>query len=390
MATLYLHIGMTKTGSTSIEATFHDARKLLLEHGVDYLDMGQNHTKIMLVAARRTAKGLKGDVTRLLGVEKDDVDYDPALVVREIESRFAAPRAPKVVVSGQGILHFARKDVVKLKALADQHFEAVRVIVYVRDPTTWASSRAQENIKRGHSIEALVASVRERPEKSPIMPRYRSGIENWIDVFGREAVDIRVFDRKRFQDGDLLADFCAAIGAPADLARKLPRNWNNKGASAESLYLIMAHYDIVEQRGRKAAGHEIDIDAPGRSHEGFEESDQYRKPPLNFPFRQAIRDIEGTRFALPKMVLDAVWERSAEDIAWLREVTGEPDLFADQYPPKEAPVPAWSKETLRGLAAVIETGLGDVMKVEKRRRRLPKPVRAVWRLALQARRRLGV
>jgi hypothetical protein len=390
MAKLYLHVGMTKTGSTSIEATFHDARPLLIRHGIDYLDMGQNHSKIMVVAAKRSAKGLKGEVTRILGVEKGDTDYDPELVVKELESKFASPRAETVVVSGQGMLGYSPKDIRRMKEFVAPHFETVRVIVYVRDPTTWASSRAQENMKRGHSVDSLIASVREDPENSPIIPDYRTGIEAYIDTFGRENVDIRVFDRKRFVKGDLLEDFCAAIGAGPEAVTVLPRTYSNKGASAEALLLIQAHYDVLEARLREEAGVPIDIDAKGRTLEDYEASEEYRKPSSNYPFRQAVRDIEGTKFALPKVVLDEIWAKSMADIEWLRGVTGEPGLFADAYPPPEAPVPKWSKATLRDLAKVIEEGIGERMQVENRRKRMPRPARVVVRMWHRARRKFGV
>lgn len=383
MATLYIHIGMTKTGSTTIEATFHESRGLLLKHGVDYLDLGQNHNKIMAVAVKNTAKGLKGEATRILGLEKDETDYSPELVIGEIRKRFQALKVPAMVISGQGLLGLKTRDIERMREFVEPHFDTVKIIVYVRDPTGWASSRAQEHMKRGHSLDWLSAKLAEEGAMAPIVPKYRAGIETYIRVFGRENVDIRVFDRRRFPNGDLLADFCIAVGVPAEVALELPRNWNNRGASAEALLLIQAHYDLVEQRMRLEAGD------PGVSVTD-EDLAKYRKPSFNFPVREAVRNIRGVRFALPKTMLDEIWRVAEPDIAWLRETTGEADLFADAFPPGEAPVPLWADETLRDLAAVIEEGLGDRMDVENRRTKLPKPARRVWRMWHSVRRRIGL
>ena len=390
MAKLVLHVGMTKTGSTSIEATFDQSRPILLQYGIDYLDLGQNHSKIIGVVTKGAAKGLKGEATRILGVAKDATDYDPALVIDEVRKRLSKPKARTVVISGQGLLGLKAKQVDRLRDFVRPHFDDVRVVVYVRDPTSWASSRAQENMKRGHTLAELAASLAEDPSTSPIVPKYRSGLETYISVFGRENVDIRVFDRRRFVDGDLLADFCVAIGAEPGLAGKLEQTFNNRGTSMEALLLIQAHYDLVEDRMRAAEG------APPRSSVEStraalaEAHDRYRLLTFNYPFRQAVRDVRGTRWALPKDILDAVWAACMADVEWLRVVVGEPDLFAAAFPPPPTPAPAWGPETLQDLARIVEEGLGDVMDVEKRRQRLPAPARSLVKGFYRVKRTIGL
>lgn len=390
MSTLYLHIGMTKTGSTSIEVTLHESRAALLAHGIDYLDLGQNHSKLMQVAARQTAKGLKGDILAILGLEKDARDYDPKLVLDAMVKRFRARRAPITVMSGQGGVSLSADEVRVLRDFVTPHFDEVRVIVYVRDPTTWASSRAQENMKRGHTLDELVGLLRNRPNKCPIVPGFRKRLEPWLDVFGRDKVDIRLFDPKVFPKGDLIADFMAALGKDPAIAETLPRSYSNRGASAEALLLIQAHYDLVESRMRKAKAEAPTTEV--RAQDEDDEDDdpgQFRHPSFNFPFREAVREIHGTKFALPKSVLDEVWALSMDDVVWLRDVTGRPDLFAAGYPPPETPPPAWSNRTLQDLAEVIERGIGDRMAVDKRRTRVPKPVRLAQRLWYQVRSRIA-
>ncbi|MBT9290692.1 hypothetical protein [Prosthecodimorpha staleyi] len=390
MARLVLHIGMTKTGSTSIEATFDDSRDALVAHGIDYLDMGQNHSKLMTVVVKNSAKGLKGEITRILGVEKGDTDYDPELVLGTLRDRLAKPRANTVVISGQGLVKYNRRQCERVRDFVSPYFDEIRIVVYVRDPTTWASSRAQENMKRGHTLAELVAALHEDPENCAIMPEYRAGIEAYIEVFGRENVDIRVFDRKRMVNGDLMADFCAAIGAGPEVPGILKQSFSNKGASMEALLLIQAHYDVVEDRLRAAEGAPPRSAVPQTLANLIEAQDRYRHPSSNYPFRQAVRDIRGTKWALPKPVLDTIWAKSMADIEWLRGVTGDPGLFADAYPPAEAPAPAWNTETLQDVARALEEALGDVMQVEKRRSRLPGPARQAIRMLHKAKRAVGL
>ena len=47
MAILYLHIGMPKTGSTSIQSALAGGKTHLAEQGVGYFDLGKNHSSLL-------------------------------------------------------------------------------------------------------------------------------------------------------------------------------------------------------------------------------------------------------------------------------------------------------------------------------------------------------
>ncbi|MBT9289927.1 hypothetical protein [Prosthecodimorpha staleyi] len=374
MPRLVLHIGMSKTGSTSIETTFDASRPILERHGIDYLDMGQNHSRLMTVVATNKVEPLKGDVTRILGIERRDTNYDAATVIAAVRERLQSPRAPTVVISGQGLFRYGREKCAALRDFVRPHFDEVRVVAYLRDPTSWASSRAQELMKRGITQDQLARELEERPADAQLLPHYRASAEAYCEAFGRENVDLRLFDRKVFVNGDLLADFCAAIGAEPGLAEALHGSFSNRGAPTEALLLLQAHYDIVEDRLRAAEGAPPRAAAPSLDAL-TEAAERYRHPSSSFPIRQAIRNIRGTRWSLPKPMLDTIWRHSMDDIEWLRRHLGQPDLFAAAYPPAEAPAPAWSTETLQDLARALEEALGDVMVPENRRTRIPAPLR---------------
>lgn len=357
MTTFCLHIGMTKTGSTTLQVTFDTARPALLGHGVDYLDFGQNHNGVIRTIARGTPTFLKGEAARRLGIPKNTTDYDPKTVVDAFRALLKRPKAPIVVASGQGL--YATLDVAdleRLKAVLSDHVATTRIVVYVRDPTGWANSRSQELVKHGHSIRELTLLLQEDAAESQLVPRY-ARLQGYIDVFGRENVDIRVFDRRRFVAGDLVADFCAAIGAGPDLAKAIPIQNANSGMSAEALHLVEAHYNLIEQRQRAAAG------VPPADPAGLTGADltaareRFRKPNLNFQFRQRVRTVRGRPWVLPAEALAAIWDAGAADLAWLRQVTGEPGLFAEAEPRAGADPVAVDMASYEDIAALIEATL---------------------------------
>lgn len=379
MTVFYLHVGMTKTGSTTLQVTFDEARAILLQHGVDYLDVGQNHNGIIRTIARGTATFLKGETARRLAIPKRTTDYDPQVVVDGFRRLLEGAKAPAMVASGQGLYAtLGPEDLDRLKTVLAEHFTATKIVVYVREPAGWASSRVQELVKHGFTQAELTALLAEGPETSQIVPRY-SRIQNYIDAFGRENVDIRIFDRSRFVAGDLVADFCTAIGCGPDLAGKLPVNLSNTSVSAEALHLIEAHYNLIEDRLRAEAG-APPRDPALRSGGGLAAArEAYRKQSLNAAFRQAVKGMRGRRWSLPDDVLDQVWRASAAELDWLRRTTGEPGLFAD--PPRrqgEAPATAWT--TYEDMAALIEAGLEEkpARPVRDRPRGLVADFRSWW------------
>jgi hypothetical protein len=47
MATLFLHIGMPKTGSTSIQNVLAGGKEHLAGHEIGYFELGRNHSSLL-------------------------------------------------------------------------------------------------------------------------------------------------------------------------------------------------------------------------------------------------------------------------------------------------------------------------------------------------------
>lgn len=341
MVRLTLHIGMSKTGSTSIQAAFEEARLRLRAEGIDYLDLGRNHGRLIRVALRGRAERSRHPALAALGIARASADYDPGRVRAAIEAKFAAPRAPHVIVSGEGLYGLEPDEIAALGTLAARHFRDVQVVVYVREPVGWAASRLQEAVKHGRTIDEQVDGLARDPARSPLLPRFRRQVGAYRDVFGAERVSIRPFEPARFAGGDLIADFCTAIGRP-ELAGALGRTWNNPRLSWEALLLIEERYRQLRER---AAG-----EHRGRRRHGG--TDLVAEAA---PLRRLLQDLPGTPFALPADVSREIRRFAADDVAWLREATGDPGLFAAPAVLVTPPAaPAWDAATLRALGAKLE------------------------------------
>lgn len=315
MRRLYLHIGMHKTGSSSIQASLAEGRAAARRFGVDYPDLGPNQSR-----AFNAVFGASEDVER-----SGPSDRDAERRRGELAARLTAGPSPSVVVSAEALSHYRDVRAPALAAFLRGLFDDVRVVVYVRDPLAWASSQAQQHIAQGR---VTLADLRhpdpnDRRRGRSILPAYRAVVETYIDAFGRDAVDVRSFDPARFVGGGLIADFCHAVGAP-DLAAELPEPRRNTAISYESVLLI----DRILEQERAGAD-----------------------PERTRSLLATVVRLPGARFVLPADILERVRRETAADLAWLEQTTGR-RLF-DTEAPIPTGAPAWAPETLDRLVAVL-------------------------------------
>jgi hypothetical protein len=332
MAILYLHIGMPKTGSTSIQSALAGGKTHLAEQGVGYFDLGKNHSSLLKALFRgEKPKKVPKFFRKTLDAEARLTGTDRAALVQAFDSALTANKMPKLVISAEMLFWFRPKHVAAMKAHLSPFFDEMRIIVYVRDPVSWASSNVQQIMKHSkRTLEEVCNPEAIATGESPIIPSYRAGLEPYIQLFGREAVDIRVFDRGSFIGGDLISDFCAAVGAPS-LAGGLTGEIRNPSLSYEAVLLVDQYKTLLAAR---------------------DEQDLLSKVAT---FHKRMKGLEGTRFVLPRETLEQVRTAVADDVGWLRGVMNA-DVFADSYPPEAANGPAWSASTLRRLAEMIDEG----------------------------------
>ncbi len=113
--------------------------------------------------------------------------------------------------------YFDPHSIQELKELLSPHFSTIKIISYLRRQDQLAVSHFQESAKPrkkpavqlyGHSPTAL-------PATSDLQFRYMdydTRIGAWADVFGDEAMVLRVYDRSLLKNGDVVDDFLDILG----------------------------------------------------------------------------------------------------------------------------------------------------------------------------------
>jgi hypothetical protein len=141
----------------------------------------------------------------------------------EVKNEKAKIACSDFVASSEYIYVQVADDEEAMKRLQEQLvtiFGKVKILIYFRNQIDWVKSLYAQSVKGSKrdtsSFPAFVKSLEN--DGSPI--HFDKRIEMWGKVFGWKNVDVGVFDRKNFPNGNLIEDFCDRIGIDYD-AEKL-------------------------------------------------------------------------------------------------------------------------------------------------------------------------
>jgi len=195
---LYLHIGTWKTGTTSIQDTFFNQRKLLRRYNVHYPDISSNHSFLPSSFHPNSEDCFGTKIKRLKGKALESWHQ------RSLKDFEKGLSSPNTVVSSEFLLGLKPEGIRKMKAYLSRLFDEITIVVYVRHPLDHISSAISEQVKQGHyGID----------EAYRIHSKFREleKIDNWKEVFGEKRMNVRAFDRINFINGDLIDDFLSII-----------------------------------------------------------------------------------------------------------------------------------------------------------------------------------
>lgn len=210
MPRLYLHIGTPKTGTTSIQDFCFANYRALARRGYWYPvfpDVSSGNGRFIKYAAFRPDGSLETPEQERRWRRYMDV----------LSRGFR--RHPNIVLSEEGIWRREGWPGMwrRLRREADARGFELRVIVYLRRQDRFLTSWWAQVVKTGTTDcchmrwEEMLAQA-----ESWLPMDYYSRLEEIAAVFGRESIDVRVYDRDRFRNRDVREDFLEAIGLSMD------------------------------------------------------------------------------------------------------------------------------------------------------------------------------
>lgn len=204
MRRLFLHIGSHKTGTTALQQGLHHNRILLKACGASYVGAPTAAHLHQYLGNLSPGSFLPGGFMVLdpdaLLARLDTADNDTVIASSENFSFFFEPAAIKTLAQA-------------LKS----RFDEVRIVCYLRRQDRHAVSHHQEGAKPHRQVEGALWGHAPTALPAPssnhdLYLDYDHRLGLWADAFGDANMIIRTYDRKLLKDGDIFADFLAAIG----------------------------------------------------------------------------------------------------------------------------------------------------------------------------------
>jgi hypothetical protein len=204
MTTLYLHIGQTKTATTTLQAWCSANREALAQRGVLYPhapagDATPIQHRFLFHALHQ-------------GAEEQQRAWD--FLHRQID---AAPGAQRVLVSEELFWHlFPRQPLRRRDAIGQIHHQlsrySVRVVASLRRQDHWVESWHNQEVKAlvSRASQMSLDDFVQEQEQAGLLD-YDAVLADWIRAFGHDALRVSEFAPAKLYQQDPTADFLHRI-----------------------------------------------------------------------------------------------------------------------------------------------------------------------------------
>ncbi len=248
----YLHVGVEKTGTTTVQEFLHTNRDRLAEHGcLVTTAAGERNNWKLPVAAYDLEQ--RDDLTRAAGVVGDgDLDRLRRQLVGDLSTvvkRAERSGCRQVIFSSEHLQSRLRTDT-SLKRLASVldaiGVGQVQVVVYLRDPAALVSSLYSTMVKNGST--GWRPPGPEHPYFNRVCNHQRT-IEQFQSVFGAGSVIPRIFQPQDLVGASIVDDLLFAVGLgdldTGDMARPAPLNESLSTTAVQILRRVNQYVPLV-------------------------------------------------------------------------------------------------------------------------------------------------
>ncbi|MGD9969664.1 MAG: hypothetical protein AB7S65_04355 [Sulfuricurvum sp.] len=272
-----VHIGMPKTGSTSLQESFY---KGISDERVSYANLPEaSHSGIiytMFSDRPETYYYVKAHAFNKEQIEAYNLQNRELMIqgFRDLSTSIE-------IISGEDIYHLKESELEKMFNFLKEYFKKIIIVGYIRSPKSFMESAFQQLVKY-HDLNKFDFSIIYHP--------YRN-LARFDTVFGQENVFLWKFDPSVFPNNDITLDFCERLGIKIESKAAIRAN---ETISQEAISILFTY----NKYGRKAS---------------FGVQDHK----LNHLLVEKIRHIGTTRFHFSSHLIETVLANNKTDIEWI-------------------------------------------------------------------------
>jgi len=283
MTRCIIHIGMHKTGSSSIQSSLDG----LDDATFRYADLGvSNHSLAMYsLFSEHPERHHLHKANRREGSPLDEyIEGMQTSLEKVIESL----NGRTLIISGEDIGSLSKAGLSKLHQYFQNSFSSITIVAYVRPPAAFISSAFQQRVK-GTGLNEINIKQEYR--------NYRESFAKFDEIFGRENVLLWKFSPSGFPSKCVVRDFCGRLGI--DLPEeKIVRV--NESLSRRAISLLYTFNKFSKKYGFK----------PMKGPEGMR-------------FGKAFSAPDDGKFHFSSDIIRPILEENAVDVAWIEGRLGE-------------------------------------------------------------------
>lgn len=189
-----VHIGMHKTGTTSIQSFFHENP---IGENYTYLNLGQgNHGGYIASLFEQYPENVH--IHREHTRNKEEIALFNRNTSKQLIDQIENNNKEYMIISGEGIINISTNALVKFKEFLDQFFDEIIIVAYIRKPGSYISSIYQQAVKRGNPSNFDIQKY---------FPNYKKRLSRFDEVFGVKNVHLWLFNVKQLYKHDIVEDF---------------------------------------------------------------------------------------------------------------------------------------------------------------------------------------
>ena len=229
---MIVHVGMHKTGTSSIQSTFFHRNNPDFEY-VDWTGPNHNELFVLLFLEADRLSKYKGFVNKGPELIRQLPDLRSEWLAK-FTDQISNTNAEKMLFSAENIsLPNMDRATQALHDCVSAHSRTVAACGYVRNPYNLVESLFQQNLKYTNLTAFMKGQHR---------PNYKRRFQHIDRAFGRKNVTLKEYTPDRLLNGDVVQDFAQTIGVEIPEAAEMKRT--NESLSLEAcacLYVQRVH-----------------------------------------------------------------------------------------------------------------------------------------------------
>lgn len=222
LKTIHLHIGLEKTGTTTIQEFLHHNAEALKERGVLVPDvLGHKNHKYLAAYGLNDASSDIAATSTGRGETPGKIAAFRESLRQHLATDIAKSGAGEAIISSEDLSRlFSMEEIERVVHLLRDVCDDLRIIVFMRRQDQLAASRYFSLVLGGSRETAVLPWS---AEGRPRFYDYETNIGRWIDAVGADRISIVTVPASRRPDArrfDSVEQFCARVGLdPTDFER---------------------------------------------------------------------------------------------------------------------------------------------------------------------------